>query len=135
MTTEVISTGTGPRTQPRAGPGRARSCAPDTTARRAAGRQAPGRPEASCAQRGGPSRACESLLKARHEDMLRAAASHPFAAGVRRARATVTAIPHPAIIWAVAAETVLTPCSRRIHPGHGGRQRGGRPSPGSARPR
>jgi hypothetical protein len=95
----------------------------------------PGRPEASCAQRGEPSRTCESFLKAGHEDMLRAAASHHLASGVRRARATVTAIPHPAIIWAVAAETVLTPCSRRVHPGHGGRQRCGRPSFGPARPR
>jgi hypothetical protein len=55
----------------------------------------------------------EPFTKARHEDMLRAAANRHLAARARQARATVTAIPHPAVALAIAAETVWTPCGPR----------------------
>src|SRR5262249_45508104 len=50
---------------------------------------------------------CEPLMKARHEDVLRAAAGHRLAARAGRARAGVTAIPPPA--WAAAAGTAVAP--------------------------
>jgi hypothetical protein len=59
--------------------------------------------------------------KARHDDMLRVAAKDRLAAQARQARATITAIPHPAIARAVAAEMLLAPrprteCRRHLLP-------------------
>lgn len=54
----------------------------------------------------------EQLMKARHDDMLRAAARARLAAQARQARATITPIPHPAIARAASAEMLPAPRPR-----------------------
>jgi len=55
----------------------------------------------------------EQFVKARHEDMLRAAAKDRFAAQARQEPAAVTAIPHPVMAGADAAAIVVTPRGQR----------------------